>query len=92
MVKISENQVSTDLYMKPTDRHRYFHYASSYPEYTNLSVAHSHVLRPSYLCFEEKDFDKHINEVKLWFFTERIFRKNLKKRKLRKLVFWIKEI
>ena len=48
MVKLSENKVSTDLYMKTTDRHWYFHYASSYPEYTNLSVAYSHVLRPSY--------------------------------------------
>ena len=33
-VKLSEGQLETNLYIKPTDGHQYLHYSSSHPEHT----------------------------------------------------------
>ena len=63
-VNLSGNKLSTDLYIKPTDRHQYLHYTSSHPEHTKKSVVYSQALRLSQICSEEKDFKKHIGEMK----------------------------
>ena len=34
-VKLLNGKLETDLYMKPTDRHQYLHYLSSYPKHTS---------------------------------------------------------
>ena len=66
-MNLSGNKLSTDLYIKPTDRHQYLHYTSSHPEHTKKSVVYSQALRLSRICSEEKDFKKHIGEMKSWF-------------------------
>ena len=66
-VNLSGNKLSTDLYIKLTDRHQYLHYTSSHPEHTKKSVVYSQALRLSRICSEEKDFKKHICEMKSWF-------------------------
>ena len=66
-LNLSSNELSTDLYIKPTDRHQYLHYTSSHPEHTKKSVVYSQALRLSRICSEEKDFKKHIGEMKSWF-------------------------
>ena len=66
-MSLSGNKLSTDLYIKPTDRYQYLHYTSSHPEHTNKSVVYSQALRLSRICSEEKDFEKHIAEMKSWF-------------------------
>ena len=50
-----------------TDRHQYLHYTSSHPEVTKKSVVYSQALWLSRICSEEKDFKKHIAEMKSWF-------------------------
>ena len=55
-VNLSGNKLSTDLYIKPTDRRQYLHYTSSHPEHTKKSVVYSQALRLSRICSEEKDF------------------------------------
>ena len=66
-VKLLGNKLSTDLYIKSTDRHHYLHYTSSHPDHTKKSVVYSQALRLSRICSEGKDFDKHICEMKSWF-------------------------
>ena len=66
-MKLSGNRLSTNLYVKSTDRHQYLHYTSSHPEHTKKSVVYSQALRLSRICSEEKDFEKHICEMKSWF-------------------------
>ena len=56
-VKLSENKLSTDLYVKSTDRHQYLYYTSLHSEHTKKPVAYSQDLRNS-------DFEKHIYEMK----------------------------
>ena len=63
-MKLSENNLSTDLHIKSTDRHQYLHYTSSHTGHTNKSVVYSQALILSRICLLEKDFDKHINEMK----------------------------
>ena len=70
-VKLSCNKLSTDLYVKSTDRHQYLHYTSSHPEHTKKSVVYSQALRLSRICSKEKDFEKHICEMKSWFSQRR---------------------
>ena len=66
-VRMSGNKLSTGLYIKPTDRHQYLHYTSSHPEHTKKSVVYTQALRLSRTCLQEKDFKKHIAEIKSWF-------------------------
>ena len=63
-VNLSGNKLSTDLYIKPTERHQYLNYTSSHPEHTKISVVYSRALRLSRICLEEKDFIKKIGEMK----------------------------
>ena len=90
-VKLSGNKLSTDLCIKSTDRHQYLHYTSSHPEHTKKPVVYSQALRLSRICMEEKDFDKHICEMKSWFSQSRKTqtRKNSKQLKLEKLNFLV---
>ena len=62
--KLSEGQLKTDLYIKPADRHQYFHYSSSHPEHTKGSTVFSQGLRVSRTCSYEKDFKKNTMEMK----------------------------
>ena len=53
-VKLIGGKLETDLYMKPTDRHQYLHYLSSYPEHTKHSVVSGQDLRANRLWSLEK--------------------------------------
>ena len=66
-VSLSGNKLSTDLYIISTDRHQYLHYTFLHAEHTKKSVVYSQALRLSRICSEEKDFKKHIAEMKSWF-------------------------
>ena len=66
-VKLNEGKISTDLYIKSTDRHQYLHFTSSYPNHTKRSVVYSQGLRVKRICSEKEDFLKYIREIKLRF-------------------------
>ena len=59
--------LSTDLYIKPTDRHQYLHYSSGHPEHTKRSVVYCQLLRVSQICSCENDFNQHKSNMKIWF-------------------------
>ena len=60
-------KVITDLHIKATDHHQYLHYTSSHPYHTKRSIVHSEALRFSWICLFEQDFERHRNQMKLWF-------------------------
>ena len=82
-VKLIDGKLETDLYMKPTDRHQYLHYLSSYPEHTKHSIVYSQTLRVNRLCSLEKDFNYHKLNMKEWFikrgYPESVIDKEMKK-------------
>ena len=60
-------QIITDLHIKATDRHQYLHYQSSNPHHTKRSIVYSQALRVSRICSIEEGFERHRNQMKLWF-------------------------
>ena len=65
--QLSGGDLTTNLHIKPTDRHQYLHFTSSHPKHTKHSIACSQALRVSRICSRECDFCKHISEMKTWF-------------------------
>ena len=60
-------KIITDLPIKATDHHQYLHYTSSHPYHTKRSIVHIEALRFSWICSFEQDFERHRNQMKLWF-------------------------
>ena len=65
-VGIKNGNITTDLYVRDTDRHQYFHYFSAQPNVTKISVF-SQPLRLRRLSAFGKDFERHIAEIKQCF-------------------------
>ena len=66
-VSLSNGTLSTDLYIKSTDRHQFLHYTSSHPDHTKRSIIYSQALRISRICSNNSDFVKHLENMKSWF-------------------------
>ena len=84
--QLSEGEVTTNLHIKPTDRHEYLHFRSSHLNHTKRSIVYSQVFRVSRICSRECDFRKHISEMKTWF-LRRVYPKNLVESKIKKVKF-----
>ena len=76
----------TSLHVKLIDKHQYFHFTSSHPNYTNHSVVSSQALRVISICASESDFRKHISEMKTWFLI-RGYTKNVVEPEIKKVKF-----
>ena len=63
-VKFSKGKISTDLYVKDTNRYQYLHYTSSHPNHTKWSIVYSQALRIKRICSEKKDFEQHIRKMR----------------------------
>ena len=63
-IRLSDGNISTDLYVKPTGKHQFLHYTSSHPDQTKRSIAFSQVPRFSRICSEKSDFLKHLENMK----------------------------
>ena len=85
-VQLSGGEHITNLHIKPTDRHQYLHFTSSYPNHTKRSIIYSQALRVSRICSRECDFRKHISEMKTWF-LRRGYSKNLVESEIKKVKF-----
>ena len=83
---IKDGKITTDLYVKDTDRHQYLHYTSAHPYHTKKSVIFSQALRLSRLCTYEKDFKRHMAGMKQWF-AKRDYPKDLIKTEMNKVKF-----
>ena len=66
-VNLSNGSITTDLHIKPTEKHHYLHFSSSHPDHTKRSIIYSQALRISRICTFEKDFNRHATEMKSWF-------------------------
>ena len=66
-IRLSDGNISTDLYVKPADRHQFVHYTSPHPNHTKCSIVFSQALRVNRICSEKSDFLKHLEKIKSWF-------------------------
>ena len=65
-VKLNKGKISTDLYVRSTERHQYLHLTSSHPNHTKRSIINIQGLRVKRTCSEREDFLKHMRGMNLW--------------------------
>ena len=70
-VALYNGRLESTVHVKPTDRHQYLHYSSSYSEHTKRSIVFSQTLRVSRVCSREKDFRDHCLQMRSWFLKRR---------------------
>ena len=85
-VRLSDGNISTDLYVKATDRHHFLHYTLSHPDHYKRSIVFSQPLRVSRICSEKSDFLKHLEKITSVFLV-RGYLKNLIEFKMKKVKF-----
>ena len=66
-VKLKGGNYVTDLHVKSTDRYKYLHFSSAYPNNTKRSIVFSQTLRISRLCSNESDFKNNNEKMRSWF-------------------------
>ena len=75
--------MTTDLSIKPTDKHQYLHDISAHPDHTKRSIVLSQALRVSRTCFNKTDFERHLEDIKSWF-QARCYHKHLAQKEMSK--------
>ena len=63
IIKINNGIISTSLYKKNTDNHRYLYYTSCHPMHMKNYNFFSQLLRCKRICSDRKDFIKHSKEL-----------------------------
>ena len=66
-VKLNNGELTTSVYIKPTDHHQYPHYRSSHPDHIRRSIDYSQILQASCLSSFKEDFVDHSEKMKTWF-------------------------
>ena len=72
IIKINNGIISTSLYKKNTDNHRYLHYTSCHPMHMKNYTIFSQNLRYKRICSDRKDFIKHSKELVTHFLEHRL--------------------
>ena len=83
---IKNGNITTDLYLKDTDRHQYLEYTSAHPYHTKRPNVFRQALRLSHLCTFEKDFQRHMAGMKQCF-AKRDFPQDLINSEINKVKF-----
>ena len=63
-VRLENDQIKTDLYVKPTDTHQYLRMDSCHPMHCKASIPYSQALRLRRICSEEQDLKNSARELK----------------------------
>ena len=85
-MNLCDSKLTTDLHVNPTDRHQYLRYTSGHPNHRKRSIVYSQTLRLFRICYYKKNFEKHLQEMKLWF-RVRGYPDNLIKKEMGKVYF-----
>lgn len=56
---LTDDNLTTDLYTKPTDAHIYLHYTSAHPQHMKTGLPYSQFLRICRICSHIEDFDRN---------------------------------
>ena len=64
---LENGSITTDLHIKSTNCHQYFHCSFSHPDHIKNSIIYCQTLRLSNTCTYAEDFDKHALNMKSWF-------------------------
>ena len=65
-VRKTNNELVTDLYIKPTDTHQYFHGSSCQVYHSKKPISYNQALRLNRICSKNLSYDKRCNELEVW--------------------------
>ena len=65
-VTLSGGNLSTDLFVKPTDTHQYLHASSCHVFHSKKAIPYSQALRLNRICSDNETFDKRCNQLEEW--------------------------
>ena len=84
----TNNQLVTDLYVKPTDRHQYLHTSPCHVYHSKKSIPYSQPLRLNRICSENSLYNKRCNELEVWLreqgYSDKLYRKQILKARSQK--------
>jgi len=63
-VKLEDGQLVTDLFVKPTDTHRYLAANSCHPRHCKEAIPYSQALRMRRICSSDESFNRRTTELK----------------------------
>eukprot|EP00061_Rhincodon_typus_P012056 g37523.t1 len=66
-VSISGNQLSTDIYFKPTDSHSYLDYTSTHPPSCKNAISYSQFLCLCSICSQDEAFHSRTSQMSFYF-------------------------
>ena len=82
----TDGKIKFDLYCKPTDKHCYLHFHSNHPECQKRAGPYSQFLRIKRICSDNKDFEKHAQNLVQFYlrqgYPDKMLKTNLEKAKL----------
>ena len=65
-VKLIDEELKTDLFVKATDTHQFLDPTSSHPYHCKKGIPYSQALRLNRICSDNKNFDKRCNDLEKW--------------------------
>ena len=63
-VYLKNQQIETDLYVKPTDTHQYLHMNSCHPRHCKTAIPFGQALRLRRICSEKENLHRRTEELK----------------------------
>ena len=80
-VSLVGGNITTDLYVKPTDSHQYLHSSSCHPYHCKKGIPYSQALHLNRICSDPNSFDRRCNDLEKWLiergYSEREVRKQI---------------
>ena len=80
-VSLVGGNITTDLYVKPTNSHQYLHSSSCHPYHCKKGIPYSQALRLNRICADPNSFDRRCNDLEKWLiergYSEREVRKQI---------------
>ena len=65
-VSLVGRNITTDIYVKPTDSHQYIGSSSCHPYHCKKGIPYSQVLRLNRACSDPNSFDRRCNDLEKW--------------------------
>ena len=78
-VTLKNGVLSTDLFVKPTDTHKFLDLTSCHTCYCKKGIPYSQTLRFNMICSDNSNFDKRCNELECWL-LEKGYSENMARR------------
>ena len=78
-IKLTDGELKTDLFNKPTDKHQFLDPTSCHPYHCKKGIPYSQALRLNSICSDNNTFDRRCNNLEKWLMERGYNEKMIKK-------------